>query len=232
VSDRTERILVLVVTMIFCVTFFLIRPLVGTGKRKAQQKLPPLPVEACVEAHRCPKIVDIISVKGGIWDYPGEFFEAVLSNVVIKDTCTHCTNGVPAGSLKGTSDTNVVTVGSHSRPVFGLSDHIVRMLDEEHIIYTNRVTVGSLNGTSDTNMVTVYRRKWPVFGISDHIEMMIDNKIHIGTNIVHVGIYKDGMWTEADHIEKLLDDDARICTNGVPVDSKPANGSAQNGGVL
>jgi hypothetical protein len=81
---------VLVVTIIVSVTLFLIDQ-VGTGKRKAQQKLPPLPVEACVETCRCPKIVDIISIKGGMWDYPGDFFEAVLSNVVIKDTCTHYT---------------------------------------------------------------------------------------------------------------------------------------------
>jgi hypothetical protein len=76
---------VIVVTIIVSVTLFLIDQ-VGNGKRKTQRKQP---VDACVEVCRCPKIVDVISVKGGIWDYPGEFFEAVLSNVVIKDTCTH-----------------------------------------------------------------------------------------------------------------------------------------------
>jgi hypothetical protein len=99
-SELTERVLVIVVTVMFCVTTFLIGQ-VDNGKRKTQRKPPPHPVEACVEACRCPKIVDAISIKGGIWDYPGDFFEEVLSNVVIKDTCTHCTNGVPAGSLKG-----------------------------------------------------------------------------------------------------------------------------------
>jgi hypothetical protein len=97
-SDLTERVLVVVAVIICCGACFLIGPPVGNGKRKTQRKQP---VEACVEVCRCPKIVDIISVKGGIWDYPGNFYNAVLSNVVIKDTCTHCTNGVPAGSLKG-----------------------------------------------------------------------------------------------------------------------------------
>jgi hypothetical protein len=82
-------------------------------------------------------------------------------------------------------------------------DHIVRMLDEEHITVTKRVTMGSLNGTSDTNLVTVYMRKWPVFGISDHIAVMLYGKISLGTNIVSVGMYKDGMWTEADHIPQV-----------------------------
>jgi hypothetical protein len=99
-SELTERVLVVVAVIIFCVTTFLIGP-VGNGKRKTQRKPSPPPVEACVDVCRCPKIVDAISIKGGIWDYPGDFFNAVLSNVVIKDTCTHCTNGVPAGSLKG-----------------------------------------------------------------------------------------------------------------------------------
>jgi hypothetical protein len=79
-----------------------------------------------------------------------------------------------------------------------MSDHIQRMLDEEHITVTKRVTMGSLNGTVDTNMVTVHMRKWPVFGISDHIAVMLYGKISLGTNIVSVGVYKDGMWTEAE----------------------------------
>jgi hypothetical protein len=88
-SARTERVCVLVATMIFCVICFFVRSSAGTDKRRPQRELP------ADDVCRCSKIAYTSSITGGIWAYPENFFCAVLSNVVTNSTCTHCANMVP-----------------------------------------------------------------------------------------------------------------------------------------
>jgi hypothetical protein len=63
---------------------------VGADKRRPQRELPSKDV--C----RCAEIVYASSLTGGIWKETGDFYYAILSNVVPNRTSTHCIYRVPA----------------------------------------------------------------------------------------------------------------------------------------
>jgi hypothetical protein len=70
-SELTERVLVVVVTIIVSVTIFLIDQ-VGNGKRKTQRKQPA--DEYCL----CTNVVTVGTLKGGIWTEADNFVGALL----------------------------------------------------------------------------------------------------------------------------------------------------------
>jgi hypothetical protein len=124
-SELTERVLVVVVTIIVCVTIFLIDQ-VGNGKRKAQRKQP-------AEDDRVDKWLPMSQAH--------DIFPEPTIRMLAEEHIT-VTKRVTVGSLNGTGDTNMVTVYMRKWPVFGISDHIAVMLYGKISLGTNLVSVG------------------------------------------------------------------------------------------